>query len=243
MEWATVRNCGKICESYKQLQINEGKIKTGQFLYETLREFAKASTKIYDTTGDIAFTYKEKQLSSIFLPAFYNLSYGAMQEVPTRRRNREQDSFVHGWLDYWVQKDDSWVYLIEMKHAWQFLNGKFRKDSAEKIDKSISQLKNIPKSEIRELSITETTYKISLLILPIWRNLSIDIQIDEEEEYPTPPFELEKTATDILDQIESKISWMGLWSTPDRMQYTFKPSHSTRLQTFPGVILVAALVK
>lgn len=242
MKWSTIKNCGKICELYKQLPINEGKIKTGQFFHETLKEFAKVSTKIYDTTGDLAFTYKEKQLSSIFLPAFYNLSYGAMQEVPTRRKPRGQDS-AYGWLDYWVQKDEKWVYLIELKHAWQFLNGKFRKDSLKKLNKSIEQLKDIRKPQLEQLSFVETTYRISLIILPVWRNIPNDIEIDEEDEYPTPISELEKTAKNILDSINAKISWMGLWSTPDRMQYVFKPSHTTLLQSFAGVILIATLVK
>ena len=242
MQWLTIKNCGKICEFHKQIILNEGKIKTGEFLNETLREFAKVSTKIYDTIGDLAFTYKEKQLSSIFLPAFYNLSYGAIQEVPTRRKERGQNS-THGWIDYWIQKDENWVYLIELKHAWQFLNGKFRKDSLKKLNESINQLKNIRKPELEKLSYVRTTYKISLITLPVWRNIPKDIEIEEEEEYPTTIYELEKTAKDILNQIKSKISWIGLWSTPDRMQYAFKTIHTAWPQTFAGVILIATLVK
>ena len=221
--------------------MNEGKIKTGEFFKETLMEFAKVSTKIYDTTGDLAFTYKEKQLSSIFLPTFYNLSYGVIQEVPTRRKERGQES-THGWLDYWIQKDENWVYLIELKHAWQFLNGKFRDNSQKKLNESIKQLKDISKSELKKLSCIETTYKVSLMVLPLWRNIPNDIEIKEEDEYTTDICELEKTAQTILNQIDTEISWLGLWSLPDRMQYVFKPTHAKSMQTFPGVILIATIV-
>lgn len=241
MNWLNIKNCGYINEYHKKISLNEGKIKTGEFFKETLMEFAKVSTKIYDTTGDLAFTYKEKQLSSIFLPTFYNLSYGVIQEVPTRRKERGQES-THGWLDYWIQKDENWVYLIEVKHAWQFLNGKFRDDVQKKLIESIKQLKNIPKSELKELSCVETTYKVSLMVLPVWRNIPNDIKIKEEDEYPTDIRELGKTAQNILNQIDTEISWLGLWSLPDRMQYAFKPTHAKSMQTFPSVILIATIV-
>ena len=242
MNWLNIKNCGYINEYHKKIGLDEGKIKTGEFFKETLMEFAKVSTKIYDTTGDLAFAYKEKQLSSIFLPAFYNLSYGAIQEVPTRRHKKRGHGSAHAWLDYWVQKDENWIYLIEVKHAWQFLDGKFRDDSQKKLNNSIKQLKDISKSELKKLSCVETTYKVSLMVLPVWKNIPNDIEIKEEDEYPTDICELEKTAQNILNQINAEISWLGLWSLPDRMQYAFKPTHAKSMQTFPSVILIGTIV-
>jgi hypothetical protein len=241
MSWESIKNCGKIKQELKNIQINEGKIKAGEFLNETMAEFARVSTRIFDTTGEFAFTYKEKQLSSIFLPTFFNLGYGAIQEVPTRRKERGQES-THGWLDYWVQKDEKWVYLIEVKHGWQFLHGTITKDSQKKISESIKQLKNIRKSEVNELSTVETTYKISLIILPVWRNINKEENIQEDEEYPTGLKELEETVKNIIDEISNKISWIGIWSIPERMQHAFESSQTEKLQTFAGVIFIATLV-
>jgi hypothetical protein len=241
MKWKSIRNCGKTKEEFKKIQLNEGKIKTGEFLNETVSEFARVSTQIFDTIGDFAFTYKERQLSSIFLPAFFNLGYGAIQEVPTRRRERGQES-SHGWLDYWVQKDEKWVYLIELKHGWQFLNGKITENSYKKISESIDQLKNIRKPEIKELSTVETTYKISFIVLPVWRNINREEDIHEDDEYPTSLAELEKTSKNIIHEIGDAISWLGIWSIPERMQYAFQPSHTKKLQTFSGVIFIATIV-
>ena len=241
MAWHTIRNGGKVSEYFKKIQLNEGKIKTGEFLTETLSEFARVSTKIYDTIDDLAFTYKEKQLSSIFLPTFFNLDYGAIQEVPTRRKKRGEKS-SHGWLDYWVQKEEKWVYLIEVKHGWQFLNGTITEDSYHKINESIKQLKNIRKSELDKLSFIETTYKISLIVLPVWRNIPIEANIQEDDEYITDKVELENTSKNIIRDIGDEISWLGIWSTPERMQYAFQPTHMKKFQTFAGVIFIATIV-
>ena len=162
--------------------------------------------------------------------------------MPTRRKGRGQDS-SHGWLDYWVQKEENWVYLIEIKHAWQFLNGEFRKDSMEKLKNSINQLKNIRKNEIHNLSDVKTTYKISLIILPVWRNIPKGNNIKIEDKYPTDIKDLEKTAAKIIIEVKDKISWLGLWSTHSRMQEVFSVAHSKSLQTFAGVFLIATLVK
>ena len=241
MSWKTIRNCGRVKEYFKKIQLNEGKIKTGEFLIETLSEFARVSTQIYDTIGDLAFTYKERQLSSIFLPAFYNLQYGAIQEVPTRRKKRGRKS-THGWLDYWVQKDEKWVYLIELKHGWQYLHNSITEDSYSKIQESITQLKRIRRNEIKKLSSVETTYKISLLVLPVWSNIHKSIEIQEDDEYPTNVLELEKTSKKILAEIVDEVSWIGIWSTPERMQYAFQPTHTKTMQTFAGVIIIATIV-
>jgi|GEM_PF-2968732 len=241
MEWKSIRSCGNICEFYKKIDLQAGKNKTGEFFNETLIEFAKVSTKLFDTTGDFTFAYKERQLSSIFLPAFFNLSFGTIQEVPTRRKKYGQES-SHGWLDYWVQKNEQLVYLVEVKHAWQFLNGDLCEDTQKKINKSIEQLKSISNKEVANLSKIDTTFKLSLLVLPIWRSISDKIDIIEYDEYKTVKEDLEKTAKNILNKINSKTSWLGIWSTPDRMQYAFQPNNTKHLQTFPGVILIATLV-
>lgn len=241
MEWKSIRNCGKITEAFKKIPLSDGKIITGEFLNDIMTEFAKVSTNIFDTIGDSAFAYKENQLGSIFLPAFYNLGYGAIQEVPTRRTEQGLES-SHGWLDYWVQKDNKWVYLIELKHGWQYLNGKLTKSSKKKISDSIDQLNKIGETEKKNLSLFETTYKISLIVLPVWRNINNNEDIHEDDVYPTNIAELEKTSKNIINGIDNEISWIGIWSLPDRMQYAFQPSHTKRLQTFTGVILVASII-
>jgi len=240
MDWQTIRGCGKVKEVYKKIPLNDGKIKTGEFLNDTMVEFAKVSTKLFDTVGDLVFSYKERQLSSIFLPAFHNLGYGAIQEVPTRRGNKTVNT--HGWLDYWVQKDDKWVFLIEVKHSWQSLNNGLAKYTIDKIIDSTTQLKSITPKEVASLSTVDTTYKISLIVSPIWRTLPKNKDIIEDHEYPTDLIELEQTAGNILNGDNADISWLGLWSMPDRMQYAFKANNVKSLQSFCGIVFIGSVI-
>ena len=245
MVWRTIRNCGKVNSYFNNIDIqtDQGE-KTVEFLNETLSKFAEVSTWIFDTTGDFAFAYKEKQLSSVLLPAFFSLGYGAIQEVPTRRKERGQES-SHGWLDYWVQKDDELVYLIEVKHGLQLLNASITKDSLDKLNDSVSQLKKIRKDEVKKLSIVETTKttKISLLVLPVWSTIHNE-DIAEEDDPKIDKSELEATARNIVEEV-SDISWLGIWSMPDKngMKYAFQPKNKIKLESFVGVIFIVKVVK
>jgi hypothetical protein len=62
MEWKTIKNSGKVIENYSNIPDGTGKIKTREFLFETMVEFAKVSSRIFDNTYDLAFYYSEKQL-------------------------------------------------------------------------------------------------------------------------------------------------------------------------------------
>jgi len=242
MAWESVRNCGKIKEGFKKIPLTNGKIKTGEFFGATLMEFAKVSTRAYDSVGDISFAYKERQFSSVFLPAFYNLGYGVIQEIPTRRKERGEEC-SHGWLDYWVQKDENCVYLIEMKHGWQHLDGDITQGSIGKILSSVNQLKCIRKKEVEKLSCLENTFKVSLLVFPVYRNIPKNLEISEDEEFPTSTDELDEMLDKITVAMPDVVSWLGVWSLPERMQYAFRSNEVKGLRSFPGVVLIATIVK
>lgn len=246
MSWITIRDCGKVICENEEKRAGEGKNKTREFLKESLCEFAKVSTRIFDTTGDWAFSYKEKQLSSIFLPAFYNLGYGAFQEVPTRR-TKGKDASSHGWLDYWLQKNEKWVFLIEVKHDWQHLKGKLTDTALKKIKSSIQQLEQISEDEKFALSTFKTTYKISLVVLPVYRTFAPSKPtIDIDREYRTSAEELNECIKRVRQEIADSdidISWIGSWLIPNRMQLAFKPKYTKdNLQSFSGVIVMAKVV-
>ncbi|WP_291323055.1 hypothetical protein [Desulfonatronospira sp.] len=211
------------------------------FLYQSLIEFAKVSTQAFDNIGDYLFSYKEKQLSAIFLPAFYNLGYGVMQEAPTRRKKRGE-TYTHAWLDYWVQKDDETVFLVEVKHSWQYFGGILKKDAISKINSSVDQLKHIRKQDVRNLSLANETVKLSLLVLPIYRNVPLDSNLKEDEEFMTERNEIDDMLSYLSQEMPSSISWMGVWLLPKRMQYTFQSNEINGLRTFPGVIILSCII-
>lgn len=241
MDWENIKGAGKIIQNFSNINLQAGKIKTREFLNEIMREFAIVSTRIYDNTGDIAFLYKEKQLSSIFLPSFYNLKHYAIQEVPTKR-TKSKNKFSHGWLDYWVQKGDRWIYLMEVKHGWQFINGSFRKDSEYLIDSSINQLKQIEKEALNELSYLDTTYKLSFIIMPGWYNIPNSEDIGEFDQYIIDQTDISKTSATIVERLKNKVSWVGTWQIPSKMQISLNSDHVKNLRVFPCVFFIATIV-
>lgn len=242
MTWNAIRGCGKVREIHKKIPLETGKIKTGEFLNEILREFAKVSTLAFDNIGDLLFAYRERQLSSILLPAFYNLGYSAMQEVPTRRRNRLGID-NHGWLDYWVQKDIKWTFLIEAKHGKHCFNRPLTDRNNRIIQSSIRQLRGIEGPNLEELSFDGKGFKIALTILPIYRTMSRVTDDDLYVTNPTKTDELESTLDLLVDGLAAKSSWVGVWSLPRRMQFSIPASWSeSRMLTYPAVALVATVV-
>ncbi|AMD00624.1 hypothetical protein [Halomonas chromatireducens] len=241
MSWRTIRNCGKVKTFHKKIPLKTGKIKTGELLDEVAQEFAKVSTQVFDTIGDFVFSYGERQLSSIFLPAFYNLGFGAMQEVPTRRKELGE-SCSAGWLDYWVQKEDRWVYLIEAKHSWQLFEGSVTQDAHAKINASVEQLNRINGEELENLSFVDSTYKISMVVLPIYRNLLKGVAAQEGDECPVSAADMDRFVGAAARSLPSCVSWVGAWVLPDRMQYAFSGNSFSGLRTFPGVLFLVSVV-
>lgn len=243
MNWESIRNNGKICEVYKKIPLETGKIKTGEFLYETLREFAKVSTAAFDNIGDYLFAYRERQLSSIFLPAFYNLGFSAMQETPTRR-SADSGPENHGWLDYWVQKEGKWVYLIEAKHGWHCVNRPVSARNQRVIRSSVNQLQGINGAHLEALSFDHRTFKLALMVLPFYRTLKSSETTEANIEYTTPGEDLTSTIEQLSADIRGNASWIGVWSPPSRMQLTMPANQSgSRMLTYPGVALIASVVE
>lgn len=241
MNWQTVKNCGKIKEHYKAIPLNDGKIKTGQFLMETIEGFAKVCTQAYDNIDDFVFWYGERQLSALLLPAFYQLGYGALQELPTRKRKRGAEP-SNGRLDYWVQKDDRWVFLIEAKHSWQCFGNPMTTTASDSLKAAVDQLKTIGRAEIAELSSSETTFRIALLVLPVYRKVPNDAEVSEGETYYTAPEELDEALAVVMESLPADVAWVGTWSLPERMQEVFQPQSTESLRVYPGVVLVASVL-
>ncbi|GAB6081915.1 hypothetical protein JCM30471_08290 [Desulfuromonas carbonis] len=218
------------------------KIVTGQFLNDLLQEFAKVSTELFNITGEMPFWYKERQLSSVLLPCFYNLGYGALQEIPTRRKPHGEDD-SHGWLDYWVQRGDKHVFLMEVKHGWLFLGSQLLSDRNMKSwNEAIAQLKKIKKNQRDLLFDGMAGHRVAFMVLPIWRTLKKAEEGKLYKNFPTPEEDLCSLADRILDTKNLDLDWMGIWSLPADMQYVFENKKQTRRMVIPGVIMLAKII-
>ena len=244
LEFKSINGCGKIAtHNHVLLNTENCRNTTYQFLKNTLEQFVKVSTCIFKNTYDMPFWYSEKQLSSIFLPAFYNIGYAAMQEIPTRRKPHGEDD-SHAWLDYWVQKDDKLVYLIEVKHGWIYFDSdSISCENSAKLEQSIKQLKQIRKNNQKLLSGDLPVVKISIMVIPVWKNV-FDENLEIDDEYYTTPQKLNDLLKDILKSIDKKIipNWVGVWSLPKNMQFVYKPIKANQKRVIPGVFIFAKIV-
>ena len=68
-------------------------------------------------------------------------------------------------------------------------------------------------------------------------------EVDEDDEYPTNLEDLEQTANNILSNVNSQVSWLGIWSLPKRMQYAYKSGSIKRLQSLSGVIFIGTVLE
>lgn len=245
MVWRSIKNTGKVKEFHKAIPGGDGKIKIGEFLGDVLDQFARVSTSLYDNIGDHLFAYSERQLSAIFLPAFYSMGLGAMQEAPTRRGDLDKSS--HAWLDYWVESNGNRVYLIEVKHHWYMLGGKYQKEADEKNQAAIQQLERISQEEVDYLSCVNSTHKISMMVMPVYRNiLHSETECDEDgtevEPEPITTDDFEEHVSDVVNEVSGSMSWVGGWLLPERMQESFESTKIDGYRAFPGVILMAKVV-
>ncbi|WP_394133051.1 hypothetical protein, partial [Marinobacter nauticus] len=149
----------------------------------------------------------------------------------------------HGWLDYWVQKDNKWTFLIEAKHGKHCFNRPLTDRNNRIIQSSIRQLRGIEGPNLEELSFDGKGFKIALTILPIYRTMSRVTDDDLYVTNPTKTDELESTLDLLVDGLAAKSSWVGVWSLPRRMQFSIPASWSeSRMLTYPAVALVATVV-
>ena len=106
-----------------------------------------------DVFYDLPYTYSERRLDSVLLPALVKLcDYKVLVEFPTTRQSTKRhyvDEDTRGSIDYWcVYKDYSFV--IELKHSFDcFTTDHTRKDKVTSrwvtMNKQLDSVKNVVK--------------------------------------------------------------------------------------------------
>lgn len=173
------------------------------------------------------------------------MGLGAMQEAPTRRGVLDESS--HAWLDYWVESNGNRVYLIEIKHHWYMSGGKYQQKADEKNRAAIKQLEQISQEEVDYLSYMDSTHKIAMMVMPVYRNIHHgEIERDEdgaeEEPQPITTDDFEERISTVVNEVSGSMSWVGGWLLPERMQESFESNKIDGYRSFPGVILMAKVV-
>lgn len=146
-------------------------------------DMAFLSTK-YDNDQfcDLPYTYRERQLDSILLPALSKLCDSKVfVELPTRRQcsnRRFQVDESSGRIDYWCLYKD-YSFVIELKHSYDcFTTDTTREDTVtERWIKMNEQLQSIAKDARRYSEATKGVIRIGLHIITSYSDKNPDNQL------------------------------------------------------------------
>ncbi|WP_067175232.1 hypothetical protein [Sulfurospirillum sp. UCH001] len=149
-----------------QLQDGIGVRNFKKFFEIFIEKFAQKSTKYFDITDDLLYIYREKQLNTVIAPILDEIATAFLCEYPTERKfSKKESDKSHGWIDYWV-KDNSTIYLIELKHSYNGLqNDDVLKSSAiHNWKTAVDQLIQVKNDKNFTLN-NENVLKIALIVV------------------------------------------------------------------------------
>ena len=193
-----------------------------------------------ETFHDLPYTYRERQLDSVLLPALSKLCNSMVfAELPVKRECNNRRFHVEkssGRLDYWcVYKDYSFV--IELKHSYDcFTTSKTReKTITERWIKMNEQLQSLEKEIKYYEENTKGVIRIGLHIVTSYSDKSPDNQLYLEF-LKSIPLTFERIQKDLSKRYPSlKPNLMICWKIPKKIVF------NDCEQTFPGLWAVAKI--
>lgn len=205
--------------------------KSRDFLNKVARTFALSCCKYFDTTGELPFIYRERQINSILLPSISKVANATFMEHPIMREGR-----AYGWLDYWAFYGNT-TLLIEVKHAWFSISSKkVRKTTKGAYSAALKQLDMISPAVARDLSyLGDNIVKIALIVIPFYKqsmNITRLTTITAKDD-------VEAIYNRLLTGLSPTLNWSCIWLLHERLQ---KPvEYGDRHEIYPLVGLVAQI--
>lgn len=213
MDWKTLRNTGYLATESK---LPRGrKFKTAaNFLAQVVEEFAQVSSQYFRLSGELPFTYGERQINSALLPAIAKVAEAALAEMPVPRKIKRRTGY--GWADYWAFYE-SVDFLIEVKHGWHAVTRhRLRKATVEAWHSLSQQLSSLP-SEIKAYTLTDQPLKMALLVVPCYQGSKYAENLQSLDRDDT---------VELFDFIQNELdkpipNWRGLWHLHQELQEPF----------------------
>jgi hypothetical protein len=192
-------------------------------------QFASISRRFFDSTGDLPFVYRERQVSTSVVGAMTNFAEAVFAEHPIKRGVNKNES--HGWIDYWVIFRNT-TFLIELKHCYSTVRGKNKVHGrvSNKWEEAIGQLRKLYNTHCEDLRFgTGEMIKVPLLITThyVWsgneEGASINIEVDE----------LCNRHKSIANGLNPGPKWSSLFIVKDDMRGPYK--YTSGWEEYPAV--------
>lgn len=217
MNWEAIADAGDVAIR-RHKPVTGPERKAAKFLEQTVKEFVCASYRYFELTGDLPFTYRERQTHSALMPAIAKVTDTALVEVPVTRRIKRKAR--HGWVDYWVSYRSTDLYL-ELKHGWQSINSqKIRQKTSKSWEDLAGQIKSLD-ARLKDISLSSEIVKVGLMLVPCYKG--------SRDKTSLKPVGRDET-TALVDLVRSKLeapapTWSAIWHLPPKLQqepYAFK---------------------
>jgi len=228
MEERTVYGCGSL-HILDKLEDGPGMRVSRDFADQASQQFACISRRFFDSTGDLPFAYRERQVSATVLGSMAKFVEAVFAEHPIRRGGKKNQS--HGWIDYWVVYRNT-TFLIELKHCYSSIRAKNKVQAkvSNQWKESINQLENLKNAHCEGLRFsTGEMIKVPLLITThyIWSSSQQGASINTEG---TKICDRHKT---IANKLNPGPKWSSVFIVKDDMKGPYELSNGW--EAYPAV--------
>lgn len=240
MEFVKKHNLSFV-EKYTGTEGSESFLIAKELIDNLFFEMAKLCTKYSNESFyDLPYTYRERQLDSVLLPALSKLCNSMVfAELPVNRECNNRRFHVEkssGRLDYWcLYKDFSFV--IELKHSYDcFTTPKTRERTiTERWIKMNEQLQSLEKEIKYYEENTKGVIRIGLHIMTSYSDKTPNNQLYRDF-LDSIPLTFERIQKDLSKRYPSiKPNLMICWKIPKKIVF------KDREKTFPGLWAVAKI--
>jgi hypothetical protein len=238
----TIKGIGKF-KLINQINSGTGKIIAGELFEHILYGFAKQSAKYIKVTSEAPYAFRERQLHSLFVPAFLGITDAFLMENPIERswKVKEEKNTKYkytGWMDYWC-RHRSVDFFIELKHSycsyrtgiiteitndrWKYVNN----DQLPKLKDEAKVYGKLSKGVILASLHVVTVYEIVSL-------KKLNIKSFEEEK-------LMQIQQDYFDSLMPSPNWSGLWIPNNNLLKTSRYEFDSKHEYYPAVMFFSKI--
>lgn len=232
MKQKTIYKSGTLC-TLDRLEDSQG-MRVSRDLAEKLSSaFAKLSCRIFNSTEDLPYTYRERQVSASILMAFSTFVDAIFAETPTRRGTSKVNS--HGWIDYWVVYRNA-TFLVEVKHCYSAIKG--QKDIQASLfnrwESAHSQLSQVNHIQCADLRFgTGALIKMPLMIATHY----LSSKKKEKAEIRISIDQLCNRHVSIANNLSPVPSWSSIFIVKDKMRGPYE--YNKYWEAYPAVSFFA----
>lgn len=206
------------------------------FLRDTFGEFASESVAYHQWAtggeggeGEFPFVYRERQLTTVLLPALRSSSDMLFVEQPFVRGRGEEKA--QGWVDFWVSCGST-AYFLEIKHGWMnATTADLQNRQRNSWRNLLRQTRKITAEKAKDISPGHSrVFRIAMLFMPVYSGSESKQDLEPFSRLAMKPkFEL------MTDKRGTKPNWSAAWFLHPKLQGPFESE--SNFEMYPAVFM------